>query len=369
MIDPRERELARLLVRFSVDLQPGENCLINAVDVPVTMVEELVREVYAVKGRPQVNMTSIRIERAMAEGGDGDSLSVWADCDAYRMRKMDAFIGIRGIVNPRETAGLGDRYARYMRLYNTPVHHELRIPHTKWVVLRYPTELMACQAGMSVRDFEDFFYRVTIGVDYVAMAKAMEKAKRFLDEADRVKIAAEGTDLSFSIKGMGAIPCTGHLNIPDGEIYSCPVRDSVNGTIAYNTASTYNGHRFSDVSFIIRDGRIVEGRADDTGALNAVLDTDGGARYFGEFALGCNPGITFAMDNALFDEKIAGSIHFTPGNAYEDCDNGNRSAVHWDLVQIQTPAYGGGEIWIDGSLVRKDGLFVHEAFADLNFGD
>lgn len=367
MSDPRERELARMLVRFSVKLQRGESCLINAVDVPESMVEELVAAVYDAGGNPQVNMTSVRIERALAAGSTDESLEKWAECDAYRMRKMDAFIGIRGIVNPRESATLGQQYSRYMQLYNTPVHHDIRVPHTKWVVLRYPTQMMAYQAGMGTREFEDYYYRVTTGVDYEAMARAMEKAKAFLDQADRVEIVAPGTDLTFSIKGMGSVPCAGLRNIPDGEIYTCPVKQSVNGTITYNTASTYNGHCFTDVSFLIRDGKIVEASADDTDALNAVLDTDEGARYFGEFALGCNPQITFAMDNILFDEKIAGSIHFTPGNAYEECDNGNRSAVHWDLVQIQRPEFGGGEIRIDGSLVRKDGVFVHPAFADLNF--
>lgn len=367
MSDPRERDLARLLVRFSVNLQEGETCLINAVDVPESMVEELVQAVYEAKGHPQVNMTTVRIERALAEGGSEESLSVWADCDAYRMHKMDAFIGIRGIVNPRESATIGEQYSRYMQLYNTPVHHDIRVPHTKWVVLRYPTQMMAYQANMGTREFEDYFYRVTTAVDYKAMARAMEKAKVFLDQADLVEITAPGTDLSFSIKGMGAVPCAGSRNIPDGEIYSCPIRESVNGTIVYNTTSTYNGHCFTNVSFVIRDGKIIQASADDTEALNAVLDTDEGSRYFGEFALGCNPEITVSMDNILFDEKIAGSIHFTPGNAYEECDNGNRSAVHWDLVQIQRPEFGGGEIRIDGQLIRKDGVFVHPAFTDLNF--
>ncbi len=367
MHNPKERDLARLLVQYSVRLQPGENCLINAVDVPPHMVEELVRAVYEAGGQPQVHMTTIQLERALIEGATEASLAAWADCDAYRMQKMDAFIGIRGIVNPREMASLGSAYTTYMHSYNTPVHHDIRISDTKWVVLRYPTQLMAYQASMSMHEFEDFFYKVTTEVDYEAMGKAMQKAKAFLDTADKVHIIAQGTDLTFSIKGMGAIPCAGKMNIPDGEIYSCPIRDSVEGTITYNTPSTYNGHCFSDVSFTMHKGKIVEATADDTHALTAILDTDEGARYFGEFALGCNPKITFAMDNTLFDEKIAGSIHFTPGNAYEDCDNGNRSAVHWDLVQIQTPEFGGGEIWIDGQLIRKDGVFVHKAFSDLNF--
>ncbi len=367
MSDSRERELARLLVQYSVDLQPGENCLINATDVPVSMIEQLIEAVYEAKGYPHVHSTSVRLERALIAQASKASLASWADCDAYRMGKMDAFIGIRGIVNPRELATLGDANNLYMSEYNTPVHHNIRIAHTKWVVLRYPTQMMAYQANMSTKEFEDFFYTVTSGVDYLAMSKAMDKAKAFLDTADHVQIIAKDTDISFSIKGMGAVPCAGLRNIPDGEIYSCPVRNSVNGIITYNTASTYHGHCFSDIAFTVKDGKIVNAVADDTDAINAILDSDEGARYFGEFALGCNPHITFAMDNTLFDEKIAGSIHFTPGNAYEDCDNGNRSAVHWDLVQIQTPEYGGGKIIIDGQLIRENGRFVHEAFVDLNF--
>jgi aminopeptidase len=367
MSNERERDLAKLLVTYSVNLQPGERCLINAVDVPESMVEELISAVYNAGGYPQVNLTTIRIEQALIAGSSPESLQSWAKSDVFRMKQMDAFIGIRGITNPREHASLGERYSWFMSHYNTPVHHDIRVPHTKWVVLRYPTQLMAYQANMSTREFEDFYYRVTTEVDYKAMARAMEKAKAYMEKADTVRIIAKNTDISFSIKGMGAVPCAGLRNIPDGEIYSCPVRSSVNGVITYNTASTYNGHCFSDVSFTVKNGKIVDAKADDSEALRAVLDTDEGARYFGEFALGCNPKITFAMDNILFDEKIAGSIHFTPGNAYAECDNGNRSAVHWDLVQIQSPEYGGGEIFMDGELIRKDGIFVHEAFTDLNF--
>ncbi|MFA5467919.1 MAG: aminopeptidase [Sphaerochaetaceae bacterium] len=367
MLPSREKEFARLLVNYSVKLQPQESCLINAIDVPISMVEALVEAVYEAGGSPLVNYSSISIERALVASATKESLSLWAACDAYRMEKMDAFIGIRGIVNPREMATLGKANQDYALYYNTPVHHDIRIVKTKWVVTRYPTQLMAYQGGMSLREMEDFFYKVTIGVDYNAMQKAMEKAKAFLDNVDKVHILAKGTDLRFSIKGMGAIICAGEMNIPDGEIYSCPLKESVEGTITYNTPSTYEGHTFNNVAFSIEKGKIVKATADDSEAVNKILDIDEGARYFGEFALGCNPQINFAMDNILFDEKIAGSIHFTPGNAYEDCDNGNRSAVHWDLVQIQTPQFGGGEIWMDGVLIRKDGRFVHASFVDLNF--
>jgi aminopeptidase len=367
MRDIRDKKLVKLLVEYSVKLKPGENCLINAVDVPIELVEELIEAVYAAGAYPQVNFTSERINAAMMRGGTKDSLSAWADSDLYRMKQMDAFIGVRGPRNTRETAGIdSEKRSLFSTVYGQTVHMNQRVPHTRWVVLRYPTELMAYNASMSLKDFEDFYYSVTTEVDYMKMSQAMAKAKKFLDAADKVHIIGPGTDLKFSIKGLGSVPCDGEMNIPDGEIYSCPVKDSVEGTISYNTPSTYEGFTFTDVKFTFKKGRIVEASANDTERINRVLDTDEGARYVGEFALGCNPLITFPMDNTLFDEKIMGSFHFTPGNAYDDCDNGNRSAVHWDLVNIQTAQKGGGEIWMDGELIRKDGLFVHEAFVDLN---
>ena len=366
MSHSKEKQLAHLLVTYSVALKKGERCLINATDVPHSMVEALIEEVYLAGGYPEVNLSSITIERAMVVGASEDSIAGWTDNDAYRMKNMDAFIGIRGIINPSEMAHAGKGYEYYNKIYNNKVHHDLRVPHTKWVVLRYPTSLMAYQAKMSLKEFEEYFYKVTSEVDYDAMDKAMDKAKAYLDNVDKVHIKALDTDLTFSIKNIGAVKCSGHRNIPDGEIYSAPVLKSVNGIIHYNTASTYHGQTFNDIRFVIKDGKIIEATSDDTKAINKVLDSDEGARYFGEFALGCNPSITFAMDNTLFDEKIAGSIHFTPGNAYTNCDNSNRSSIHWDLVQIQTKEYGGGEIWMDGELIRKDGVFVHPSFTDLN---
>lgn len=367
MRDVRDKKLADLLVNYSIGLKRGESCLINAIDVPLEFVEELVQSVYTAGGYPLVNIGFERLRRAITAGATKESFAVYKECDLYRMKQMDTFIGVRGPANSRETSDLPDEInALYMREYYQPVHGEQRVPHTRWVVLRYPTEIMSYSAGMSTLEFEKFYYRVTNEVDYKLMSEAMEPAVNFLQKAGDVRIIGPGTDLSFSIKGMTAIPCDGKMNIPDGEIYTCPVKESVEGVLAYNTSSTYQGYTFTNVSFEFAKGKIIRAEANNKEKLEAVLDIDQGARYIGEFALGCNPAITFPMDNTLFDEKIMGSFHFTPGNAYEDCDNGNRSAVHWDLVAIQTPEYGGGEIWIDGELIRKDGVFLHEAFTSLN---
>jgi aminopeptidase len=154
--------------------------------------------------------------------------------------------------------------------------------------------------------------------------------------------------------------------VPDGEVYTAPVKNSVNGKITYNTPSPYQGIFHQQVSFTFKDGKIIEATSDQTDKLNEVLDTDEGARYIGEFALGLNPAIKEPMGNILFDEKIRGSLHFTPGDSYDETENGNSSSVHWDLVLIQRPEYGGGEIYFDDVLIRKDGIFVINELKGLN---
>ncbi len=367
MRDPRHAQLAKLLVTHSVQLNPGESCLIQTSEVPGDLVEAIIEAVYDAGAYPHVKLTLEGVSRSLLLGASEESLASWAACDAYQMERMDAFIGVRGFNNHRELSDVPEAQMKlYMNCYNTPVHQEIRVPKTKWVVLRYPTPSMAYMAGMSTRAFEEFYYQVTTGVDYRTMAKAMEPVKTFLDSSDRVHILGPETDLKFSIKGMTSVPCYGIRNIPDGEIYTAPVLESMQGKVAYNTPSTYQGTTFTGVSFEVKEGKIVSARANRQERIDAILDTDKGARYFGEFALGVNPSIINPMDETLFDEKIMGSFHLTPGNAYKECFNGNKSSVHWDLVSIQTPQYGGGEIWIDGVLVRRDGVFVHEAFSGLN---
>ena len=189
---------------------------------------------------------------------------------------------------------------------------------------------------------------------------------QFSATADRVHLKAPGTDLRFSIKGIGAKMCKGDRNIPDGEVFSCPTKFSVNGTIQFNTPTLYSGTKFENVRLDFDEGKIIKATANNTKRINEILDTDAGARYVGEFSLGFNPYILSPMCDILFDEKIAGSLHFTPGQAYEECDNGNRSAVHWDMVLIQRPEWGGGEVWFDGELIRKNGQFLPRDLKPLN---
>ena len=369
MHDPRYDRLADTLIGHSTELQAGEHLLIEAFDIPPRMVTALVRRARDAGAHPHVALRSAQVMRALVEGAGEDQLDGWMEDDRHRMSRMDAYIGLRGSHNVSEMAGLSDAELQaYTGRYATPVHGEQRLKHTRWVVLRWPTPSMAQLAGVSTPDFEDFYFDVCT-LDYARMAEAAAPLRDLMARTDRVRIQGPGdTDLTFSLKGIDAVACTGDRNIPDGECFSAPVRDSVNGVIQFNTPTLYLGRTFENVRLEFREGRI-EG-FDATGGshddLAGILDTDAGARYAGEFAIGFNPYIREPMRDILFDEKISGSLHFTPGRCYEAADNGNVSDVHWDLVLIQRPEHGGGTITFDDTVIRRDGFFTLPELQPLN---
>jgi aminopeptidase len=364
LIDPRFSQLAQGLTGFSTALKKGERVLIDAFDVPDAMTIALIRAVRARGAFPLVQVHRARITRELTLHAEEAQFGPHAEVELARMQKMDAYIALRGSDNIFESSDVSaEKVQLVSRLMKPVLDH--RVGKTKWVVLRWPSSAMAQQAGMSTEAFEDFYFRVCT-LDYSRMIPGMNALKALMERTDRVQIKGPGTDLTFSIKGIKACPCGGLRNIPDGEVFSCPVRDSVEGVIQYNTPTVYLGTSFDQVRLVFKRGRVVEATSSNTKRLNEILDSDAGARYIGEFALGFNPHILEPMRDILFDEKIAGSFHFTPGQAYEGFGNGNKSQVHWDMVCIQRPEYGGGEIWFDGKLVRKDGLFVPKTLHKLN---
>lgn len=364
MKNPLFEKLAEVLIGHSTEMKKGEHVLIEASEVPDGFLVALIDAARRRGAHPHVQVGNSRVSRALALEATEEQIRLDADLALAKIKRMDAFIALRGSDNVFEMSDLSPaRQTMISRLMRKA--QDARIDDTRWVVLRWPTSAMAQQARMSTDAFEDFFFDVCT-LDYGRMAPGMKALNRWMSRTDRVTITGPGTDLSFSIKGMGAISSGGKHNIPDGEAFSCPIKDSVEGVISYNVPSLYRGFCFEQVRFVFRKGRIVEATANDQGRLDAILDADPGARYVGEFALGFNPAIREPMLDTLFDEKIAGSFHFTPGQAYKMCDNGNRSQVHWDLVNIQRPDYGGGEIRFDGKLIRKDGLFVPASLQKLN---
>jgi aminopeptidase len=305
------------------------------------------------------------VNRDLALEASDRQLNIMATHELARMKKMNAYIAMRGSHNITE---LADVPAEKMQLIGKKMRavQDQRVKRTKWVVLRWPTPSMAQLAGMSTEAFEDFFFDVCT-LDYRKLQPGMKALKGLMERTDRVQIKGPGTDLNFSIKGIPAVICGGDRNIPDGEVFTAPVKDSVEGRLTFNAPSIYQGTAFDGIQLDFKRGKIVEASSNETKRLNKILDSDAGARYIGEFSLGFNPRVFQPMRDILFDEKIAGSFHFTPGQAYEEADNGNRSQVHWDMVSIQRPDYGGGEIYFDGKLIRKNGEFLPKQLRSLNW--
>ncbi len=364
-MDSRIKKLANLLVNYSTHIQKGEKCLIDFEGTETKpLVRQIIKEIYAAGGVPYVTERDSSIQRELLMHATSEQLQDLCNYQLSRMKDMDAYIGIRGGANASELSDVpGDKMNLSDRILD-PVLRQ-RVDHTKWVVLRYPNNSMAQLAGKSLESFEDFYFDVCT-LDYQKMGDAMEPLVELMNKTDKVRLVGPGTDLSFSIKGIPAIKCCGDCNIPDGEVYTAPVRESMNGKISYNTPSVKSGFTYTDIVFEIENGKIVKATANDTEKINQLLDTDEGARYFGEFAIGVNPYVQQPMKDTLFDEKIDGSFHLTPGACYEDAPNGNVSSNHWDLVMIQREDYGGGEIWFDDVLIRKDGRFVLPELFGLN---
>jgi len=365
MHDARFDKLAKLLVEYSIRLKRKETVLIETFDIPDEMTVALVRAVRKAGGVPFAQTYHARVNRALALEASDRQLNLMASNELARMKKMNAYIAVRGSNNITEMSDVPPEKMKLIGRKMRPVQDQ-RVKKTKWVVLRWPTSSMAQLAGMSTEAFEDFYFDVCT-LDYRKLQPGMKALQRLMEKTDRVQIKGPGTDLRFSIKGIPAVICGGDRNIPDGEVFSCPVRDSVEGHVTFNAPSIYQGIAFDGIRLDFKDGKIVDATSNETQKLNKILDSDPGARYVGEFSLGFNPRVFQPMRDILFDEKIAGSFHLTPGQAYEEADNGNRSQVHWDMVSIQRPDYGGGEIYFDGKPVRKDGRFLLNQLRSLNW--
>ena len=369
MPDPRWDALADILLNHSTRVQSGETLVVECFDLEDDTLPRLLARKAAYRGaNVLIDTKSMRMVREVVRNATEPQMKLMGEVERMRMERITAYIGLRGAKNISEMSDVpDDKLALYNAHYLKPVHFEQRVKHTRWCVLRLPNASMAQQAGMSTEAFEDFYFDVC-NLDYPKLAKALRPLVARMEAARDVRITGPDTDLSFSIAGIPVVPCAGTMNIPDGEVFTCPVRDSVEGRVKFNTPTIYQGSAFDGVSLEFRAGKIVGFDCDggDKGKLGAIFDSDEGARYVGEWSIGCNPRILHPMRDILFDEKIAGSFHLTPGQAYEEADNGNHSKIHWDLVQIQRTECGGGRIEFDGVPIRIDGRFVPEELRALD---
>ena len=366
MKDPRITQLAENLINNAIALKANENILIETTDTPDELSTELIKAVAKVGGNAFIHNYNSRVRREIIRSASENQMKLSAELAMDEMKKMQAYLSIRAMNNAMENCDIDDKkMLAYRKITQDVLNY--RVNNTRWCVLRWPNPSMAQGAKMSTEAFEDFYFKACLA-DYPKMAAAAQHLVDLMNRTDKVRLVAQDTDITFSIKGIPAVPCCGNMNIPDGEVYTAPVQGSIEGVIHYNTPTLYDGKQFSNIRLVFKQGKIVEATCEtgDNKSLNAIFDTDEGARYVGEFAIGFNPFVLSPMCDILFDEKIAGSIHFTPGMCYEDAPNGNKSAIHWDLVLIMRPEYGGGEIWFDDKLIRKDGLFVVDELKCLN---
>ncbi len=362
-----KKKLVDLIVGYSIDVQKNEKVLITTQTVEdkeffMMLIDEIIKR----GGIPCLDYKDPVLSNYLTKTSSEERIAVMKKLNEFEVDMFDSFISIRYNANDYEGKNIP---SEIQKKYGQALlkASDIRVNKRKWVLLNYPSDLDAYKSKMEIEEFKKFSFDV-MTVDYRKMNKIVLPLKKLMDKTDKVRIVSPGTDLTFSIKGMGSVPCTGEMNIPDGELYSAPVKNSVNGKITYNTPCPYQGNVYHDVCLEFKDGKIVKATCNgDNEALNAIFDTDEGARYVGEFSLGFNPMILHPMGDILFDEKILGSLHFTPGRAYKDCYNGNDSAIHWDMVLIQREEYGGGEIYFDDVLIRKDGKFILEELKPLNF--
>lgn len=361
------KELASLIVNYSIRVEKDERVLITTQSLETReFVSYLIEEIYKNGGVPCLKINDPILGARLAEKNNEGRIELLKKIQENEVELFDSFINIRYATNDYENKNVSGEMSKKLSQALLP-SSDVRVNQRKWVLLNYPSLLDSYKAKMTSTEFMEFALRV-MTVNYKSMSELIKPLKKLMDKTDKVRIVSPGTDITFSIKGMSSIPCVGEMNIPDGELYSAPIKNSVNGTITYNTPSPYQGRVYNHVSLEFKDGKIINATCDDDNEkLNEIFNTDEGARYVGEFSLGFNPEILYPMGDILYDEKILGSIHFTPGQAYKDCYNGNDSGIHWDMVLIQRKDYGGGEIYFDDVLIRKDGMFVLEELKPLNF--
>lgn len=366
-MNEKMKKLSDTIVNYSLNIKENERVLINCqTEHPIDFVKYLIDDIVSVKAIPFVRIINPSIEAYLSKNTMDNRIKELKKHGEDDVSNYDCFIHIKYNANDFENSDVSAEIKRKIdeATYKTD---RIRVNERKWTLLNYPSNLDAYKAKMTSDKFKDYAFDV-MNVDYIKMEEDIKPLKELMEKTDNVRIVGPNTDITFSIKGIPVIPCCGKANIPDGEIYTAPIKNSVNGIITYNTPSPYQGNVFNDVSLKFRDGKIIEEKCSgNNDLLTSIFDTDEGSRYVGEFSFGLNPKILNPMGDILYDEKIIGSIHFTPGAAYEDAYNGNESSVHWDLVLIQREEYGGGEIYFDHTLIRKDGLFVLPELQHLNY--
>lgn len=365
MLDPRLKKLGDTLIHYSCSIQKGDKVLIEATKNCGDLVKYLIKECYSCGAVPFVIFRESDIRREIILGGNKEQYELMAQSQNIIMNMMDARIEITEYDNFYEMNDIPiSKRQLFQKHFFQNVYADNGIK--KWVTVGYPTKTMAQRFGMSTEQFENFYFSV-VNENYKELSEKMLPLKDYLDNGKNVQIRSNNTDLSFNIEECKAFICDGKINLPDGEVFIAPDKYSANGNITFNADALYQGYNFSNISLTFENGRVVTATSDyNQDVLNKILNTDEGSSYIGEFAIGTNPNINRIIKNILYDEKILGSFHVALGRAHFQSDNGNKSAIHWDLVSQLNERFGGGEIIIDDELILQDGIFIPHDLKPLN---
>lgn len=369
MLDlPDNQRLAAQFIDKTLALRPGENIWLEYQGANAESLALACRDKANALGAAVYFVDSGSQRTHMLVPDIAEQHTALAAGNLAIMQQMDAYIRICDDDDQLKLAADAEQKKLLARAVKDAT--EYRISNLRWLVISAPTLAFAKACGQTPEEFRQFYLDANL-FDYEKMDDAVAPLAALMTASKDVHIKGKDTDIQFSIEGIPAISCTGKHNIPDGECFTAPVKDSVNGTILFGP-SVYQGAKFSSIWLRFENGKAVDAKAGtdhETAELNRILDMDEGARYVGEFAIAFHPRILSPVGDILFDEKISGSLHMALGRCYANASNGNESLNHWDMVHIQRPEYGGGEIWMDSCLIRKDGLFIVPELKGLNPGE
>jgi aminopeptidase len=356
--DARVTEYANLLVDRCVDVQPGWEVLVIGSAQARPLVEDVVRAIGRRKAIPIVQLSFSGMdfwpfEMIWSQTAPAELVAERSPLRVKLEDECDAWIRIGAPENTREGADLSTEHHNAIMTAAHPLISRRLAAKIPWVTCRYPTPALAQEAGMSLREFEDFLFGCVL-LDWDAEGEKMQRIKERFDQADEVRIVGDGTDLRFSIAGRDGWVDDGHFNMPGGEVFYCPVEDSTEGLVTFSEfPAVHEPDLVEGAQMRYENGRVVEASATaNEDVLMRALDRDEGARVLGEFGIGCNPGIQKHMRNTLFDEKMYGTIHLAIGAGIPVAGGKNQSATHWDMVK---DLRGGGRIELDGEVVQENG--------------
>lgn len=367
MMDQRLKQMAKTVINYSLNIQPGEKVLIDSTKNCSEMIKYMIKLIADRGAIPLVMLKETDIKRSLIINGCKEQFELMKTQEETILNKVDVYINMIDSDNCFDMSDIpSEKRALYQKYYFQPINFEIIVPKLRWITVDYPSISSAQQFGMSTDEYENYFFDA-VNVDYEELGKKMQKLKELLDKGKHIQIESPNVNLSFNIDNLCSEVCSGKINLPDGEVFIAPTINSANGEIEFNVPSRYQGSSFEKIKLFFQDGRVVNYSSQTNyEKLAEILESDEGNKYIGEFAIGTNPNINRPRSNILFDEKMLGSFHIALGNSHSLSDNGNKASIHWDMVNVLTENYGGGRIILDDEVIQENGIFVHHDLKELN---